>query len=65
MKSCSFGCLWAAACAPAFIDHHTIMPCAPESTRREIWGEIFSSGRFFSASKPVIAGMASSCGDGA
>src|SRR5205823_14456032 len=22
-KSCSWGCLWAAACAPAFIDHQT------------------------------------------
>ena len=33
---CSCGCLWAAACAPALIFHHTIMLCLPDKTRRLI-----------------------------
>ena len=42
-KICSCGCLCAAAWAPAFMVHQTIMVLSPESTRRVIIGVTCSS----------------------
>src|SRR2546427_6996484 len=56
-KICSCGCVWAAAWAPAFIDHRTTISLSPTSTRREILSVIFSSGRRRSAWKPFMLGI--------
>src|SRR4030095_15034294 len=45
---CSCGCRWDAACAPAFIDHQTIISWSPTRTRREILSVTFSSWRCLS-----------------
>ena len=54
---CSCGCLWAAACAPALMFHHTIMHCLPARTRRLILSVTRSTGSAASSLEPEQPGI--------